>query len=47
VGGGIRTPEEARAKVEAGASFIVTGNVLETTQNGNLMAELAAAVHIS
>ena len=45
VGGGIRTPDEARAKVKAGASFIVTGNVLETSENGNLMAEMAAAVH--
>lgn len=45
VGGGIRTPDEARAKVKAGASFIVTGNILETTENGNLMSEMAAAVH--
>jgi putative glycerol-1-phosphate prenyltransferase len=46
VGGGIRTPEEALAKVNAGASFIVTGNVLETTEDDNLMREIAAAVHI-
>ena len=45
VGGGIRTPDEAQAKVKAGASFIVTGNILETSENGNLMAEMAAAVH--
>jgi putative glycerol-1-phosphate prenyltransferase len=29
IGGGIRSPEAARERVEAGASFIVTGNVLE------------------
>jgi putative glycerol-1-phosphate prenyltransferase len=45
VGGGIRTPDEAHAKVQAGASFIVTGNILETTDNGNLIAEIAQAVH--
>lgn len=45
VGGGIRTPEEAQAKVSAGASFIVTGNILETTDDDNLMREIASAVH--
>ena len=45
VGGGIRTPEDARAKVKAGASFIVTGNILESTSDKNLMREIAAAVH--
>jgi phosphoglycerol geranylgeranyltransferase len=29
VGGGIRTPEEARDKVQAGADFVVVGNALE------------------
>ncbi|NUM80979.1 geranylgeranylglyceryl/heptaprenylglyceryl phosphate synthase [bacterium] len=45
VGGGIKTPEEARKKVEAGASFIVTGNVLESSENLNLIKEFAQAVH--
>ena len=45
VGGGIRTPEEAYQKVLAGASFIVTGNVLEKQRNDNLIKEFAAAVH--
>lgn len=45
VGGGIRTPEEARRKVEAGASFVVTGNVLEERTNLGLIKEFAAAVH--
>jgi putative glycerol-1-phosphate prenyltransferase len=45
VGGGIRTPEEANQKVLAGASFIVTGNVLEKQGNASLMKEFAAAIH--
>ncbi len=44
-GGGIRTPEEARKKVESGASFIVTGNILEKTENLNLIREFSEAVH--
>jgi phosphoglycerol geranylgeranyltransferase len=45
VGGGIRRPEEARAAVEAGASFIVTGNVLEADRGETLLAAFAEAVH--
>jgi len=45
VGGGIRTPEEAAQKVEAGASFIVTGNILEKPGNSNLAHEFASAIH--
>ncbi|MCB0834525.1 MAG: geranylgeranylglyceryl/heptaprenylglyceryl phosphate synthase [Bacteroidetes bacterium] len=45
VGGGIRTPEDARKKVEAGASFVVTGNVLESKDQLVLIKELASAVH--
>ncbi len=33
VGGGIRTPEQARAAVEAGADIIVTGTLVEETDN--------------
>jgi len=47
VGGGIRKPEEARERVEAGASFIVTGNVLEKDDNEHLISEFADAVHIN
>jgi phosphoglycerol geranylgeranyltransferase len=43
VGGGIKTPEEARKKVEAGADFVVTGNTVE--RDPNLAALFAAAVH--
>lgn len=45
VGGGIRTPEVARAKVEAGASFVVTGNVLEKEENISLIGKFAKAIH--
>lgn len=45
VGGGIRTPEEANQKVLSGASFVVTGNVLEKQENFSLIKEFAAAVH--
>jgi putative glycerol-1-phosphate prenyltransferase len=44
-GGGIKSPEVARKKVEAGASFIVTGNVLETTRNRTMIKEFAEAIH--
>jgi phosphoglycerol geranylgeranyltransferase len=46
VGGGIRTPEEAKEKVSAGASFVVTGNVLEKSSEPDLLYKLARAVHI-
>jgi putative glycerol-1-phosphate prenyltransferase len=46
VGGGIRQPEEARSKVESGAAFVVTGNVLEKKGNAHLIREFADAVHI-
>jgi len=45
VGGGIRNPEDAAAKVKAGASFIVTGNVLESDENHHLIQKFAEAIH--
>ena len=45
-GGGIRTPEDARSKIEAGASFVVTGNVLDDSDNLSLINEFARAIHI-
>ncbi|MDZ7290393.1 MAG: geranylgeranylglyceryl/heptaprenylglyceryl phosphate synthase [candidate division KSB1 bacterium] len=45
VGGGIRTPEEAEKRVKAGASFVVTGNVLEKNSNVQLIREFAHAIH--
>jgi len=47
VGGGIKTPEEAAKKVKAGASFIVTGNVLEKNNDVGLIREFTAAIHQS
>ncbi len=46
VGGGITSPQEARAKVEAGASFVVTGNVLEGGNDVQLVRRFAEAVHL-
>jgi phosphoglycerol geranylgeranyltransferase len=46
VGGGIRTPDEARKKVNAGASFVVTGNVLEQNRDIGLLRDFSSAVHI-
>lgn len=47
VGGGIRTPAAARAKVAAGAAFVVTGQIVEERGAAapGLMREVAAAVH--
>ncbi len=45
VGGGINTPESARKKVEAGAAFVVTGNILETSSHRELIKEFANAIH--
>lgn len=47
VGGGIRTPADARQKVKAGAAFVVTGNVLEKEQNHSLIKEFADAIHFN
>jgi putative glycerol-1-phosphate prenyltransferase len=47
VGGGIRTPEKAAKKVEAGASFIVTGNVLENSNDKKLLKSFVEAIHQS
>ena len=42
VGGGIRTPEKAAAKLRAGAEVVVIGNAIE--QDPGLIREMAAAV---
>jgi phosphoglycerol geranylgeranyltransferase len=46
VGGGIRTPEEAGNKVRAGASFIVTGNVLEKNRDLQFIKAFSQAIHV-
>jgi len=45
VGGGIRTPEEARLKVNAGANIIVTGNFFENENNWDLISDFSEAIH--
>ncbi len=45
VGGGIRTPEEAAKKVEAGATFIVTGNILEKNKDPQFLHAFVQAIH--
>ncbi len=45
VGGGITSPEIARKKVEAGAKFIVTGNVLEKNGEKDFIKEFVSAIH--
>ena len=44
VGGGIRSPESAYEKVQAGASFIVTGSVIENDSMA-MIKEFADAIH--
>ena len=45
VGGGIRDPEAAREKVEAGAAFVVTGTAVE--DDPGRLRDLADAVHVA
>ena len=45
VGGGITKPEIAKEKINAGADFIVTGNILEKEGNSHLMLKFAKAIH--
>ena len=45
VGGGIRDPESAREIVRRGASFIVTGDVIEKGGGIGLVREFARAIH--
>jgi phosphoglycerol geranylgeranyltransferase len=45
LGGGIRTPEVAKEKAQAGADFIVTGNILEEQLDPKLIRAFADAIH--
>ncbi len=47
VGGGLNSPAEAQKKVRAGASFIVTGTVLEKNGSAGIIKEFADAIHSS
>lgn len=45
VGGGITDPRDAASKVQAGADFVVTGNVLEKSNKSELVHEFSKAIH--
>lgn len=45
VGGGLRTPNDVASRIEAGASFVVMGNSLETDPDFSYLRELTAAAH--
>lgn len=45
VGGGLCTPDDCAARIEAGASFIVVGNHIENSGNFSQLRELTAATH--
>ncbi|MCK5033706.1 MAG: geranylgeranylglyceryl/heptaprenylglyceryl phosphate synthase [Calditrichia bacterium] len=45
VGGGIVSPETARKKVDAGASFVVTGTIIENSSEDGLLKKFAEAIH--
>jgi len=44
-GGGIITPKDATARVQAGANVIVTGTIWEKNLDINLMKEFARSIH--
>lgn len=44
-GGGIRKPEDAAERAEAGASFVVVGSVLEQRVDTGLIRSFADAIH--
>jgi putative glycerol-1-phosphate prenyltransferase len=46
VGGGIKTPADARNKVKNGASVIVIGNFFENEENRTLIKDFTDAVHV-
>ncbi|KER10178.1 MAG: geranylgeranylglyceryl phosphate synthase [[Candidatus Thermochlorobacteriaceae] bacterium GBChlB] len=46
VGGGIQSPDEARRKVDAGASFVVVGNAFEHRRDTAYLRDMIEAVHI-
>ncbi len=45
VGGGLRTPEDCSSRIEAGASFVVVGNLMEEQPGTSYLRELTAATH--
>lgn len=47
IGGGVRSPEEAREKVEAGADFVVVGSAIENDNDEDRIHAFADAIHRS
>ncbi|HWP81548.1 MAG TPA: geranylgeranylglyceryl/heptaprenylglyceryl phosphate synthase [Bacteroidota bacterium] len=45
IGGGITNPEQARDRVRAGASFVVTGTVIEERNHRSVIKDFADAIH--
>lgn len=45
VGGGLHTPNDCAARIEAGASFVVVGTKLEQDPKHTLLRELTESVH--
>lgn len=45
VGGGIRSPEEAKRKVDAGARIVVVGNHFDNPENFKQLKNFTSAVH--
>ena len=45
VGGGINNPQVAEQKVKAGASFIVTGDVIEKSKDDSLVSTFCKMIH--
>ena len=44
-GGGIKSPETAKEKAQAGADYVVTGNILEKGFDRSLIREFSQAIH--
>jgi len=44
VGGGIRTPEDAKAVAAAGADVVVTGTIVEVAREGDALRRIIEAV---
>ena len=45
VGGGLRTPEDCSSRIEAGASFVVVGNLMEGETGYEYLQQMTAATH--
>ncbi|KPJ59449.1 MAG: hypothetical protein AMJ46_11045 [Latescibacteria bacterium DG_63] len=45
VGGGVRSPDQARSIAKCGAQFVVVGNALERNGGGSFIEELSSAIH--